>query len=480
VSWSRDETRLATANDDGTATVWQAAGGRELLTLKEHTGIVSSVSWSPDGRRLATAGEDGTAKVWDGETGRELLTLEGHTSGVSTVSWSPDGLRLATASYDGTVRVRDAARGHKLLKLEGHTSGVWCVAWTLDGRRLATASGDGTARVWDGETGRYVFTLKGHTSPVSSVSWSPNATRLATGCRDTTAKVWDGETGREVLTLEGHTGGVSSVSWSPDGRRLATAGEDGTAKVWDGETGRELLSLEGHTGGVSSVSWSPDGRRLATASHDGTVKVFDAASAGSVQAWARQESALQDLLVRDLFRGPNAQGHIRSWLVLLPMPMAPGETGEHALSRQQIPGQLHLRPRSGERSMVDGRELAWMEYRSPEAVVNFNAVLGQVAERSVAYAICYLESEEDRDGLWLQAGADNQSEVYLNGRLIYQCRLNHRPLWSLDTVGPVALKQGVNALLFKVVNDAGAWEGCVRLVDAAGLPAHGIRVRLTP
>jgi hypothetical protein len=33
---------------------------------------------------------------------------------------------------------------------------------------------------------------------------------------------------------------------------------------------------------------------------------------------------------------------------------------------------------------------------------------------------------------------------------------------------------------FNVVNETGNWEGCVRLVDAAGRPAQGIRVKLTP
>jgi hypothetical protein len=49
-----------------------------------------------------------------------------------------------------------------------------------------------------------------------------------------------------------------------------------------------------------------------------------------------------------------------------------------------------------------------------------------------------------------------------------------------STLGPVALRQGTNVLVFKVVNDTGAWEGCVRLVDENGLPAPGIGVRLTP
>ena len=50
---------------------------------------------------------------------------------------------------------------------------------------------------------------------------------------------------------------------------------------------------------------------------------------------------------------------------------------------------------------------------------------------------------------------------------------------GLDTVGPAELKQGTNVLVLKVVNEGTCWQGCVRLVDAAGRPAQGIRVRLT-
>jgi hypothetical protein len=35
-------------------------------------------------------------------------------------------------------------------------------------------------------------------------------------------------------------------------------------------------------------------------------------------------------------------------------------------------------------------------------------------------------------------------------------------------------------LLFKVANDIGQWEGCMRLVDDAGRPVQGLRVTLTP
>ena len=51
---------------------------REILTLKGHSGPVTSAAFSPDGRRVVTASWDDTAKIWDAETGKELLTLKGH------------------------------------------------------------------------------------------------------------------------------------------------------------------------------------------------------------------------------------------------------------------------------------------------------------------------------------------------------------------------------------------------------------------
>jgi hypothetical protein len=186
-----------------------------------------------------------------------------------------------------------------------------------------------------------------------------------------------------------------------------------------------------------------------------------------------------DFFALNAYRGPQARGFIQDWLFLAPIPLAPGESGARGLERQQLPDEARLRPRSGDRVQVGSQQLVWRTVRSPDSVLDFNSVLGPETEYSAGYAVCYLESDRARDDLSIQVASDDQAKVYLNGAVVHQSRSSH-PLRGLETVGPVALRQGQNVLVFKVVNEILLWEGCLRFVDAEGRPAQGIRVRLTP
>jgi len=257
--FSPDGSRIATTSNDGTARIWDAESGSELLSLP--TGVTNSlhgIDFSPDGSLLATAGKNGTAILWNTETGEKVFDLVGHSDGVTGINFSPDGKWLATASEDRSAKIWVTATGKEKITLTGHFGVVWFVVFSPDGKKLATAGGDGSARIWDAVTGERLLTIVGDEDTLYSVAYNSNGTRLITSGVNRTAQVWDAESGEQLLVLPGHKASLNMAVFSPDDSLIATGDDDGSVIIWDAETGEQKYTFNGHSYGIFSVAFSPE------------------------------------------------------------------------------------------------------------------------------------------------------------------------------------------------------------------------------
>lgn len=280
-TFSPDGKYLATADGDGIAHIWDAGTGEELHALKSHRDEIYHIEFSPDGSRLVTVSPDGLAIIWDVLTGEKLLTLS-EDSALYWVVFSPDGSRIAIANYDdGWVSIWDAVTGERLRTLVHPNIKVESVSYSPDGRRIVTTSNDHIVRIWDANSGKELLTLYGSTSSATNAAYSPDGTRIAAVVQNNQIRIWDADTGQELLTIAGHSLDVLNVAFSPDGDHVVTASRDGTARIWNVSPSRELLTLVNGpviSSSGAALAYSPDGTRLAAAYFDPTAKVWDLAT----------------------------------------------------------------------------------------------------------------------------------------------------------------------------------------------------------
>ncbi len=187
--------------------------------------------FSADGQTVATASDDKTAALWDAASGGRIAEMQ-HGGRVASAVFSEDGERVVTASDDGAARIFDARTGVEAARFVGHKGKVFAAVFNSAGTRVLTVSDDDkTTRVWDATVGRPLAAFVKHGDIVTSVAFSPDGQRIVTASLDKTARIWDAASGKPIATLSGHDGPVWSAAFSPDGRRIVTASADGTARV---------------------------------------------------------------------------------------------------------------------------------------------------------------------------------------------------------------------------------------------------------
>jgi len=328
VTLSPDGKTVASSTYEGTVRLWDAATGKERLSLVKQDGIIFQVAFSPDGKLLAWSGS-GKMRLWDLATGKQAQ-MDCYDPHTSALAFSPDGKILAAGGpwgvlghVSGEVVLGDVAKRELLHKLEVKDGPVHALAFSPDGKTLAVGSGpDGSTPssigLWDVATGKLVGRLQGHQGAVTCVAFSVNGKLLGSGGYDHTLRLWDlaackelrrfpklalalafsphgkilawggmdgaihlwdPATGKEMRRLPDAPSHVASIGFSRDGKRLVAGGGDGSIALWDLATAEPIPPGPGHRHYVWSVAFSADGRKVASLSRDGTVRVWDAQTA---------------------------------------------------------------------------------------------------------------------------------------------------------------------------------------------------------
>jgi WD40 repeat protein len=251
---------LATANLDGSASLWSLDNQREPLWLDSAEGqLAVTATLSPDGNFLAVGYRTGVFRVWDVADTSSIAEVTpeypSFVSWVNSVRFSPDGGLLA-AGGEGGIRFWNTTNWQEVGNVTTPVL-VTNIRFVSDDLALFTAA-DGSMRSVSLDDPR--FRPLGGT--VWSVSYVGGTNEVAASSRATTeiTPVIDSLIGRPTLSvpvpeqLDRFTG-TNAVS--PDGRFMALGSSTGHVVLVDLETGDETI-IDGLTELAREMSGDPE------------------------------------------------------------------------------------------------------------------------------------------------------------------------------------------------------------------------------
>src|SRR5262249_31361165 len=155
LAWSPEGRLRAVAAANTRIYVGDARERRQQAVLDGHRSRVTDLCFGPSGV-LASSSDDGTFRLWDAWGGKPLVSGQGRA-----VGFSPDGQRLACQN-GARMGICEVADGRECRLLQPPRSPAWppyaaneCVSYDAAGRLLAQADAEGV-RIWDTKTAQQV------------------------------------------------------------------------------------------------------------------------------------------------------------------------------------------------------------------------------------------------------------------------------------------------------------------------------------
>ena len=196
VAFDPDAKRVAAVDaDSGSLAVWDAASGKQTFQIATlHEGTVRDVAFAPDSKTVATAGDDGSVKIWDAAAPRLLESLALSRESLQCVCFSPDGDALCAGGLSASLKVW--RRGEREIQAsacpgEPGLHIIRCAKFSPDGNLVAWGGDDCVLRVWDVKKARGIVRFEGHRGAIRRIAFTRKSASVISGSDDGTILIWD-------------------------------------------------------------------------------------------------------------------------------------------------------------------------------------------------------------------------------------------------------------------------------------------------
>ncbi|XP_075541609.1 transducin beta-like protein 3 isoform X2 [Dermacentor variabilis] len=299
-----DQNLVLSASGDTTVKVWSTQAGRELCSLRGHTGTVNAVLLLSSeqtevlcgrmGRastyRLAVSGSsDACLNIWLALEGKLLKSMYTYNA-ITALAVITDDCHIVVGTEGGKLEVWDVAKGSPLSSVIGHDGVIESIRadWT---DTVFSASSDGSLKVWQWLSNELCAVQVYDADAAESCHMhcvAVDGSKIFVGRDSACVKVIDWATGRvDYLKNHPHDHGLAKAVFVKDSLLLSTS--------YDRYTGNSTVNMRTLPGGayVGTLKCTGQGKVSALACDIVERKILRIVTGGTTLAvwdWAPHEN----------------------------------------------------------------------------------------------------------------------------------------------------------------------------------------------
>ena len=173
---------------------------------------------------------------------------------------------------------------------------------------------------------------------------------------------------------------------------------------------------------------------------------------------------------------PDAEGFIRNWLVWRPLRLT--GIGRVRNRKGLLQREATLKPKAGDKVAVGGKALTWTAHQTSDYFIDFLQAFGKERGEYVAgYAVAYVIADAEMK-VTLALSTNDQGKAWVNGKQVFKFAETRTLEKDTDKI-EVALGEGAERLVLKVINEVNNWQGCARFLKD-GAPVKNIKIPGAP